>query len=715
MANRRDIDNQNKLNDLTGKQSELLSDQAHQVEILRREFRQLGREIKDSIEEAIDATDDLSSSTEKLAKSGLREIEGSVKKIGKTLEDNVEIQYRINQGQDQSKRIADQLVKIETRHAITTAQIQNDTELTEDTKKELLKLADKQFNKAKLLNEELEDANTELLESKTLIDVGKEGLEGWAKKLDKSGVLAGILGGKMSKAGMVAKVAEASVISLFKDYEKGFKTINKQTTDLQNAFGFTLKEAVKLNVEFRHMSQFFKGNAILAQDVQKAFADINGQLGLASTTFSKGLLPQVADLQKRMGVSSEAAHNFAKQSMITGQEVDNIVKSQISGLLAAEEEHGVRIAIASAIKEAAETTGEIRANLGYSIENITAAIGRARQFGMTLQDLANISDNLLNFQSSIEAELQAELFTGKQLNLEKARLLALTGDYVGLAEEIKKQVGGEYEFARMNVLEKRKYAAALGMSVDRMSDLVYDQEYLAQLSEKQRDATEEEIYQSLKRQDIQTQFADLLLRVQEIIVNIAAGPLGHIAGWFTGLLESTGGLVLALGIISGFKFFGLIRGVKMLVGWLTAGSVAATTLYGILTLGIALAVIAAVVAAAKAQGKHVSSVVKGQKNISDGFQKEGIVYSKPKGSMSVMLDKDDEMIAGTDLGLDKASKGANAAGIAGASIQILIKEMVNLKKEVKAMNNQSKDNTQKIVENDTVTLQSGWGSKTKFT
>ena len=142
MANRRDIDNQNKLNDLTGKQSELLNDQAHQVEILRREFRQLGREIKDSIEDAIDATDDLSSSTEKLAKSGLREIEGSVKKLGRTLEDNVEIQYRINQGQDQSKRIAEQLVKIETRHAITTAQIENNTNLTEDKKKELLSLAD---------------------------------------------------------------------------------------------------------------------------------------------------------------------------------------------------------------------------------------------------------------------------------------------------------------------------------------------------------------------------------------------------------------------------------------------------------------------------------------------------------------------------------------------------------------------------------------------
>ena len=57
-----------------------------------------------------------------------------------------------------------------------------------------------------------------------------------------------------------------------------------------------------------------------------------------------------------------------------------------------------------------------------------------------MQDLASISSNLLNFQSSIEAELTAELFIGKQLNLERARYFALTNNITGLMDEINGQI-----------------------------------------------------------------------------------------------------------------------------------------------------------------------------------------------------------------------------------------------------------------------------------
>jgi hypothetical protein len=51
----------------------------------------------------------------------------------------------------------------------------------------------------------------------------------------------------------------------------------------------------------------------------------------------------------------------------------------------------------------------------------------ASALGMELEQVATSGESMLDFQSSIESELEAELLTGKQLNLEKARLLALTG------------------------------------------------------------------------------------------------------------------------------------------------------------------------------------------------------------------------------------------------------------------------------------------------
>ena len=84
--------------------------------------------------------------------------------------------------------------------------------------------------------------------------------------------------------------------------------------------------------------------------------------------------------------------------------------------------------------------------------------------------IAGISSNLLNFHSSIEAELTAELFIGKQLNLEKARLAALTGDYKTLMEEINKNVGDFGDFTKLNVLQLDALAKSVGMTSDKLSD-----------------------------------------------------------------------------------------------------------------------------------------------------------------------------------------------------------------------------------------------------
>jgi hypothetical protein len=55
---------------------------------------------------------------------------------------------------------------------------------------------------------------------------------------------------------------------------------------------------------------------------------------------------------------------------------------------------------------------------------------QAQKFGINLEQAESMASKLLDFESSIEAELSAELLTGKNLNLEKARGLALEGKSV---------------------------------------------------------------------------------------------------------------------------------------------------------------------------------------------------------------------------------------------------------------------------------------------
>ena len=104
-------------------------------------------------------------------------------------------------------------------------------------------------------------------------------------------------------------------------------------------------------------------------------------------------------------------------------------------------------------------------------QNIGEAAIKARQLGISLETVFKISDGILDFQSSIENELKASLLIGRQLNLNEARRLAMAGDMAGLQDEILKQIGSEAELQKMNMIQRKSLAGALGITVTELNKL----------------------------------------------------------------------------------------------------------------------------------------------------------------------------------------------------------------------------------------------------
>ena len=80
---------------------------------------------------------------------------------------------------------------------------------------------------------------------------------------------------------------------------------------------------------------------------------------------------------------------------------------------------------------------------------IADAVATAKSLGMELDKVDAIAGSLLDFESSIENELQAELLLGKDINLEKARQAALNNDLATVAKEISNQIGDSAEFSKL--------------------------------------------------------------------------------------------------------------------------------------------------------------------------------------------------------------------------------------------------------------------------
>ena len=92
--------------------------------------------------------------------------------------------------------------------------------------------------------------------------------------------------------------------------------------------------------------------------------------------------------------------------------------------------------------------------------------------GLNLSTVEKISDSLLDFQSSLTAEFEAEVLLGRNLELSKARLLALDGDLNGVLKEIVKNVGTEVELNKLNRFERGALARALGVEATELAKIV---------------------------------------------------------------------------------------------------------------------------------------------------------------------------------------------------------------------------------------------------
>jgi Trp operon repressor len=301
---------------------------------------------------------------------------------------------------------------------------------------------------------------------------------------------------------------------------KAVISANKSQVQFQKSLGLSVSDSTKLTRQIASSATFSRNIGVSFVGTQKAITNINKSLGTGTK-----LVEEQAEAAGRfaltLGMSEEAQNNIAQVSIQTGKSFEDIVLSQVGIVKGVESELGARLNIAEVINEAASISGQMRAQMGGNVAEITRAVAVAKELGFELKAMAATSKALLDFQSNIEAELEAELLTGKQLNLEQARLYALTGDYEGLTREIKNNVGDFYEFSKLNVLQQDAIAKSVGMTSDSLSDALFKEESISELKERARAEGDKETLANLERLDIQKQFAQITLKIQSAFISFA--------------------------------------------------------------------------------------------------------------------------------------------------------------------------------------------------
>jgi hypothetical protein len=302
----------------------------------------------------------------------------------------------------------------------------------------------------------------------------------------------------------------------------------------------------------------FKGD-LMAANAEAAqlgleFSDVAGTARSLSTDFGMSfqesikLAGSVNDTAVALGISSDEAAGLVGMlgavAGLSAEGAQNLLK-QTEALASS-----VGVAPGAVIKDMANASEEVAKFTKDGGENMAIAAVNARQLGTNIGTVAKIAEGLLDFESSIKAEMETSVLIGRQLNLQRARQLALEGDLAGMMKEVVSQVGSEAEFNRLNVIQRESLAKSIGVSAEEMAKFVKFQGKSLAEQKSMRAMSIDELIGADAISDITL----ATNAIKALGLSIAAAVAGAIN--FMNVGGSLGGILQGIGIVLGVLAIG---------------------------------------------------------------------------------------------------------------------------------------------------------------
>jgi hypothetical protein len=361
----------------------------------------------------------------------------------------------------------------------------------------------------------------------------------------------------------------------------------------------------------------FNGRLITSIDYIKTASSLTEQLGVnAAAVFSPDILASASEMVKAMGMTQEQANKAAIMSQVTGVSIDNMNKSLKEGNKQYNQQNRSALAQGAVMREVYNTSTAIAASMGNSVKRIGDAVRQAKDLGLTLQEVESIANSLLDIESSIAAEFEYEVISGKQINLEAARYYALTNQTDKLTKEIANNQEIISSFASGNRIEQEAAAKALGLSRDQLAEMYMADLRKDKLSDKEIAKAMAMDEMEVKRLSTQEAINTSIAKMTELL----AGPLQLLTSMLDnsvilyGIMGSITTIIaiqMVKGLVDSVKLIGsavkaarslalVERGVAITKAWSAAMSGPTALLTGgIAGLAIGAALTAAIIAATK--------------------------------------------------------------------------------------------------------------------
>ena len=233
--------------------------------------------------------------------------------------------------------------------------------------------------------------------------------------------------------------------------------------------GITASQSIVLSTQ---MTAAGASMSALSGDAEKAKQSIQA---LAE---SMGRIPNLSLATARefgsiVALSGATAEEMASilelQTLVAGGSAEQAVEQIKSVEAIAESSRLLKSKVFADVADAAKTQALF---FGKSAEEIAKSAREMRKLGIETSALSNVAEKLLDLESSISTEFELQALFGKTINLNKAREAAFNRDGVALAQELRRQLGGQFDLNKANFAQVQALTEGFGLTQEQIQKSV---------------------------------------------------------------------------------------------------------------------------------------------------------------------------------------------------------------------------------------------------
>lgn len=323
------------------------------------------------------------------------------------------------------------------------------------------------------------------LNSKVLGDLNNQlnTIEGFAPNLQESNKLAkqmkNIFGDTLSSMGDFGKILSSSLqsvvptskdiinmiiakgVKMYMEFDKAGFTLRKTFGFLRGDFDVLEKNIKEIAIDLADFGVTFESAAIATSAIGKEFN--------ALVASNKSIVKDVTMLSAQLGIAESESAKFLKTiSSISG----NTVSSQkgMTGF-AKQMSNAAGVALPDVMKEIAESSDDVRIYTGKSVVNLIKGTVEAKQMGTSFVKMVDTAKKLLDFNASINDEMEASVLLGRDINFQRARELAFRKNVIDANREILR-IAQSMDFDAMDPFQAESFAKASGKTVAELQDMI---------------------------------------------------------------------------------------------------------------------------------------------------------------------------------------------------------------------------------------------------